>query len=171
MSYKPEVHKRIAVGISILAALYGAAFFVLPPVQAIDSASRLLLAAKLLGFIPLPLLAGVWATVFVRYSDASLIQGYKAAPSERLALLHAYNANTLEQTALHALSIVAFCAVVPQRLLVFAMAQVAAFLLGRLLFFLGYRRAPLKRLVGFVLGFYSAVAAIVTSCAFALAAI
>jgi hypothetical protein len=72
--------------------------------------------------------------------------------------------------ALLALSLVAFCAVVPASLLVFAYAQVVAFLLGRLMFFTGYQRAPLHRLVGFAVGYYPSVVAVFVSCVISLIA-
>lgn len=170
MSHKVLVHKHIAVALCILALLYAAVYLLVAPVGVAEPVARLLLAARLLGFVALPLLAGIALTVHARYSDSSLIQGYKSAPTERFAFLEAYNTNTLEQTALQALSLAAYCVVVPEPLLVFAYAQVAAFLLGRLMFFVGYQRAPMRRLVGFAVGYYPAIAAVGASCLYSLSA-
>jgi hypothetical protein len=168
MNYKPQVHKQIAAALIILVALYGALFYFVKPIQAADIMSRLLFAAKLLSFVPLPLLAGIGATVVARYSDSSLIRGYEAEPPKRFSLLLAYNSNTIEQTLLHSISVVTFCLVAPQPMLIFAVAQVTAFLLGRLLFFLGYRRDSIQRLMGFVIGYYPVIVAVVASCVFTL---
>ncbi len=170
MSHKVLVHKHIAAALCILAVLYASVYFLVEPVRAIEPVARLLLAARLLGFVALPLLVGIALSVHARYSDASLIQGYKSSPTERFAFLQAYTTNTLEQAALQALSLVAFCAVAPEPLLVFAYAQVAAFLLGRLMFFVGYQRAPMHRLVGFAVGYYPSIAAVGASCLLSLSA-
>lgn len=168
MSHKLLIHKHIAAALCILAVLYAAAYCLLDPIRAIDPFTRVLLAAQLLGFVALPLFVGIAFTVHARYSDSSLIQGYKSSPTERLAFLQAYNTNTLEQLALQALSLVAFCAVAPEPFLIFAYAQVAAFLLGRLMFFVGYQHAPMHRLVGFAVGYYPSVIAVGASCMFSL---
>ncbi len=170
MSHKILVHKHIAAALCILAVLYAAVYFLVGPVMAIEPVARLLLAAQLLGFVALPLFVGIALTVHARYSDSSLIQGYKSSPTERFVFLQAYNTNTLEQVALQALSLVAFCAVAPEPLLVFAYAQVAAFLLGRFMFFVGYQCAPMHRLVGFAVGYYPSVVAVGASCLFTLSA-
>lgn len=145
-------------------------YVIVEPVEVAEPVARLLLAARLLGFVVLPLLTGIALMVYARYDDSSLIQGFKSSPNDRFAFLQAYTTNTLEQTALHALSLVAFCAVVPEPLLVFAYAQVAAFLFGRLMFFVGYQRTPMHRLVGFAVGYYPAIAALGASCLYSLRA-
>jgi hypothetical protein len=170
MSYKVLVHKHIAAALCILTVLYVTVYLLVEPLRSPEPVTRLMFAARLLGFASLPLFVGVASTVYTRYSDASLIQGYKSLPTERLQFLQAYNTNTLEQLALLALSLVAFCAVVPASLLVFAYAQVVAFLLGRLMFFTGYQRAPLHRLVGFAVGYYPSVVAVFVSCVISLIA-
>jgi hypothetical protein len=166
--HKNQVHRQVAVALAILVVLYLTIWLGAAPMPAADVPHRLLLAAKLMGFAVLPLFAGISAAVYARYSAAALIQGFKSVPSERLALLLAYNQNTLEQTVLHALSLPIFCVTVPAALLVFAYAQVAAFLLGRLMFYIGYRRAPLQRLAGFAVGHYPAIAAVLVGCAMAV---
>ena len=168
VSHKSGVRRQIGAGVAILGAIYGIVFFLTPAIEANDSTARLALAAKLLGFVSLPLIAGVGATVLARYGDSSLIHGYKAPINDRLAMLLAFNLNTLEQTVLHALSIAAFCVTVPGALLSFAVAQVGAFIIGRALFFVGYRRNPLHRFVGFVVSYYPALAAIVAACTFTI---
>ena len=60
--------------------------------------------------------------------------------------------------------------VVPEFLLSLAVAQVCAFLIGRVLFFVGYRRSPLHRFLGFVVSYYPALAAIVAACAYSIIA-
>lgn len=170
MSHKVLVHKQIVAALCILTALYAAVYFLAEPVLAIEPVARLLLAARLLGFVALPLLVGIALSVHARYSDSSLIQGYKASPTERFAFLQAYTTNTLEQASLQALSLAAFCAAAPEPLLVFAYAQVAAFLLGRFMFFVGYQRAPMHRLVGFAVGYYPSIAAVGAACLFSLSA-
>jgi hypothetical protein len=167
MNHKTQVHKQIASALTALVVLYGAVLMIASPIKATDSIERLVFAAKLLGFLSLPLLCGIGLTVVARYNDASLIQGYKAV-SERLEFIRAYNTNTLEQTTVHALSVVAYCVVVPQQWLVFALAQVLAFILGRLFFYFGYRRAALQRFFGFVMGYYPAIVAVLTACVFAI---
>jgi hypothetical protein len=170
MSHKNHVHKHIAAALCILVVLYAAAYFLLEPARSIEPVVRILLAAKLLGFLALPLFVGIAVTVHARYSDSSLIQGYKSTPTERLEFLRTYNTNTLEQLALQALSLVAFCAVAPESLLVSVYSQVAAFLLGRFMFFVGYQNAPMHRLVGFAVGYYPSVIAVGASCIFSLRA-
>jgi MAPEG family len=170
MGYKTVVHKHIVAAICILLILYEGVYLIVDPILGIESVNRLLFAAQLVGFVSLPLFVGIALTVHARYSDSSLIQGYKSSPTERLLFLQAYNTNTLEQLALSVLSLLAFCATAPEPLLVFAFAQVAAFLLGRVMFFIGYQRAPMHRLVGFAVGYYPSVVAVGAACLFTVLA-
>lgn len=159
MNHKSIVHKHIVAAIMILAVLYAAVYLFAEPVHLVETAGRLLLPARLMVFIALPLLAGVGAAVHARYSDASMIHGYQSLPNEHFKFLQAYTSNTLEQASLQAMSLVAFCAVVPEWLLVIAYAQVGAFLLGRFMFFVGYQKNPLHRLAGFAVGYYPSILA------------
>ncbi len=170
MSHKTVVHKHVIAALCIIGVLYEGVYLLVYPVLGIDSVERLLFAAQLLGFLALPLFVGIAFTVYERYSDSSLIKGYQSTSTERFQFLQAYNTNTLEQLALAGLSLTAFCASVPENLLVFAYAQVAAFLLGRTMFFIGYQRAPMHRLVGFAVGYYPSVVAVGAACLFTVLA-
>jgi hypothetical protein len=170
MNHKSLVHKHIAAALVILSVIYAAAYFLIPSMHGIESVSRLLLAAKLMGFISLPFFSGIALAVHARYSDPVLINGYKSSPTEDFVFLQAFISNTLEQTALQALSLAAFCAAAPESLLVLAYAQVVAFLIGRTMFYFGYRSSPMNRLVGFAVGYYPSIAAAGASCLFVLSA-
>lgn len=164
--HKTIVHKHIIAALVTLASIYGLVFMLIPAQPGIEASARIMLGAKLLGFLALPLLFGIATTVHARYCDASLINGYKATSTERISFLLAYNSNTLEQTVLHTLALLAFCAAAPESLLPISIAQVAAFLLGRAMFFIGYRKDPMYRLAGFAVGYYPAIAAILSACFF-----
>jgi hypothetical protein len=170
MNHKILVHKHIAAALAILSVIYSATYFLFPSAQSVEPVARLLLAASLLGFVSLPLFSGIALAVHARYSDSSLILGYRSSPTEGFGFLQAFISNTLEQSALQSLSLLAFCATAPEPLLVFAYAQVAAFLIGRAMFFFGYRSSPMHRLAGFAVGYYPSVAAVGASCFFALRA-
>ena len=78
--------------------------------------------------------------------------------SETARVAQAVIQNTLEQALLAALVYGAYCATMSRGWLAAIPAAAVLFVLGRLLFALGYRRGAPSRALGFALTFYSTVA-------------
>jgi hypothetical protein len=115
-----------------------------------DPASRLAYAAQWLLAPGLTLLAGVWAAArrgFLR--DA--IDGTRTPLSHSLEINLRYNHNTVEQTMLAAIAWTSLSLTLPRERLCLIPAMAAAFVLGRITFWIGYLVLPMGRAFGMTL--------------------
>jgi len=111
-------------------------------------ADRFAFAARCAVFPALTLAAGVLLVANGRYHSAAIDPlACEATPAMRVN--QRYLQNTLEQFALHLVALFAIAADGSAMRLLPGLA--ACFVLGRLLFWLGYRRDPMKRGPGFSL--------------------
>ena len=81
--------------------------------------------------------------------------------TDRAALLQSLLQNTLEQAVLATLIYMAWATTMPGSTLSVVMLAAAAFVIGRVLFFVGYRKGAPSRALGFALTFYPSVGMLV----------
>lgn len=151
MNYKAVVHKQIGLGIFSIGALY--LIFILLPTSWMESSREQALSISLL-MLATPLFFGIGKVLMARYGNSTLINGYQAS-DEPIEFEKAYLENTKEQTLAATIVAVALNAVLPDNWFFLQYAQAFAFLLGRLVFYVGYRSSPMNRFSGFVITWYS----------------
>ena len=167
---------QIVVTSQIIVALMFALFVVtnkksLPYVRNLDfppdfsNGDRLTFAFRCLVFSALPLLASVGVIGYLRFWSPNTLAANPVAPvAQSQQLYHVSQRvlqNTLEQTALHVLAILALASSLDPDQLDVIPVLVLLFVFGRALFMLGYMYHPLYRGVGFALTFHPIVASLV----------
>jgi hypothetical protein len=153
MGYRNFVHIQVACAIVVIAAV---GMFGLM-VGSATIASPLSLVLKLSWIYALPLAVSIMSVMFERAGSPDAILGHRAqanGPSLRQAILQ----NTLEQTILGFLSLLAFGSSAPPRCAALLIVAAALFVVGRLCFAIGYAVSPMYRFFGFALNFYASCA-------------
>jgi len=132
----------------------------LPLPDADDVASRLAFAAHWLLLPGFALLVGVGLVANQRFFVADAIDG---GPSESWLIQIAlrYNINTVEQSVLAAIAWSGLALTLPHEMLKLIPAMAISFLVGRVLFFIGYLIAPVGRALGLGLTAYHSFAALI----------
>ena len=126
-----------------------------------DVPARLAFVVHWLLFPGLCLLAGIAMVANRRFFLSSAIDGTRTPESPSLEINLRYNQNTLEQTVLAAIAWAGLSLALPHERLSLIPALACMFVVGRVLFWIGYLIAPWARAVGFALTFYPTVAALV----------
>lgn len=143
----------LAFGLTILAYWSVEIGFVSPPTS--WTLDRFALGAACAAASATALFGSVMAIALFRFlSDEDRVgAGLAPPPGTTLRIQHAIAQNTLEQTVLAALGHFAFAATASASALPFAPIAVAFFLIGRMLFAVGYRHGVAGRAFGFALTF------------------
>lgn len=158
MSHKSIVTKQIVLGMALIAVLAAVLWQLLPGSEKVDRVSYTLSWTALFA---LPLLAGIHSTLFARFNSDEYIKGYTAASQPGFHT--AYLSNTLEQTVVNVLAAISLGMVAPLFFIKWLPIQACIFVIGRLLYFFTYKRNPMHRFVGFVMGYYVALLAMIST--------
>jgi hypothetical protein len=157
-----------ALGFSVVFAVIGYQIGPWAPPVGAEMADRLAFAMRCDLFASLMLLAGIMNVGNRRFFSPSAIQG-SAAPEDphdgALAVGRAYLQNTLEQFVILLVAHLALASVLSPPSLKILPVLVILFIIGRITFYLGYRRAPTGRAFGFALTFYPNVAVVLFTAA------
>lgn len=165
MDYKAVVHKQIGAGIFLTGVLYGT--IICLPLNWIASSREQALAFSLL-VLAIPLFFGIGKVLMARYGDSNLINGYQAS-DQSIAFEKAYLENTKEQALAAVIAAIALNAVLPGNWFSLQYAQALTFVLGRAVFYVGYRASPMKRFSGFIMTWYSTLISFALAVYFLLA--
>ena len=92
---------------------------------------------------------------------ADAIDGERKSQSQLIEIAQRYNRNTVEQIILAAIAWAGIALALPHEQLRLIPAMAIAFLIGRVLFFIGYMIAPVGRAFGFGLTAYPTFAALI----------
>jgi hypothetical protein len=132
----------------------------LPMPDGDDSAARLAFVAHWLPLPGLALLFGIGLVANQRFFVADAIDG-GPSQSRLIQIALRYNTNTLEQIVLAAIAWVGLALALPHDQLKLIPAMAISFLVGRVLFFIGYMIAPTGRALGLGLTAYPSFVALV----------
>lgn len=148
------IRRDTSTGAAITLAGFVAAYWLLPSMADLPDATadRLTFAAlcwAVPGFVLLVAIMMVSTTR--RFSPADIGGQAAGPPSEKLAIKAAFLQNTLEQTVLAAGFYLALAAVAGGAWLALLPVAAGLFVIGRVLFFLGYRRGAQGRSLGMAL--------------------
>jgi hypothetical protein len=158
-----RIRRQSALAALVCAAVLAAAILWLPGVIDFpeDPADRIAFALRADVLLLLCLLAGVRWVSSTRYRSAEDNPGSAyAPPSPRLAVPLAFLQNTLEQTVITALALVALATVEGDAPLAYICASVPLFALGRIAFARGYPKGAGGRAFGMALTALPSVGAI-----------
>ncbi len=155
----------VALGMGAAITLLSLAWYQLPvlplPVpDGDDTASRIAFVAHWLLLPGLALLFGIGLVANQRFFVADAIDGGPSS-SSLIEITLRYNLNTLEQTALAAIAWLGLALVLSHEYLKLIPAMAISFLVGRILFFIGYLIAPTARALGLGLTAYPTFAALI----------
>ena len=153
MSYKDPINKGMAVGLLVFLALAAIGWIVIPSPEVYSNKYWL----KWCFLYSLPLSLGVFAIVLKRYGSEDLIKGYLSS-NQGIEVERAFLQNTVEQTLIALPLVVSFGAMASASLLKAIPLHAFVFLVGRLLFWFGYKKSYSARIPGFVVTNYANVA-------------
>jgi hypothetical protein len=132
----------------------------LPVPDGDDAAARLAFVAHWLLLPGLSLFLGIAIVAKRRFFVADAIDG-GPSKSRLIEIALRYNTNTVEQTVLAAIAWFGLCLALSHDMLKLIPAMAISFLLGRVLFFVGYLIAPVGRALGLGLTAYPTFAALI----------
>jgi hypothetical protein len=145
--------------------LFGAAFYIIAktfvtwqPESWFDAGDRLALIVKCAVFAILPAVAAI-ATVAAQRLNPDMWVGQKVKPNSALDINTRFILNTVEQFILYFIAQSGLCIYAPIEEARTIPILTALFLLGRILFWIGYHKNPYLRAFGFGITFYPTVAA------------
>ena len=98
------------------------------------------------------------------FSAQDIDGGGLSTGSERVVLLQSLLQNTLEQSFLATLVYAAWTILMPSTWLSVVPLAALTFFLGRVLFFIGYRRGAVGRALGFAICFYPSIVMLILIC-------
>ena len=98
------------------------------------------------------------------FSAQDIDGGGLSTGSERVVLLQSLLQNTLEQSFLATLVYAAWTILMPSTWLSVVPLAALTFFLGRVLFFIGYRRGAVGRALGFAMCFYPSIVMLILIC-------
>lgn len=133
----------------------------LPLPHADDQISRLAFAARWLLLPGLALFAEIAVVAKLRFFVPDAIDGARESQSRLLEITLRYNQNALEQTVLAAIAWAALALTLPHQMLTLIPAMAIVFIVGRVLFWIGYLIAPVARALGLGLSAYPTFAALI----------
>ena len=165
MHYRHQVHLQVALALLAIfsCAVFGRIFFAPLQGDAIQA------ALKLTPAYAIPLALATLLVMLERAASPDAILGYRATvhrPTLRGAILQ----NTLEQSVLGFMSLMAFAGVAPAHLGSVLPLAAMVFVVGRIAFALGYAISPMWRFFGFSLNFYGSCALLAASLWFSMRA-
>jgi len=153
LHYRTFVHAQVATAIATILVVLSATLHVATGEVPVDGFAVFADQARLLA---LPLSIAVLLAMIERGRSSDLIMG-AASRSASSTLIAAVLKNTVEQTLLACLALVAFLGASPFYAAEIGKAFAWLFLAGRVAFMLGYWLNPMWRFYGFSINFYSSV--------------
>jgi len=156
MNHKNAVFKRIFLGFASILILGGLLWLVIPNPIAPD---RVMYTLSWSALFSIPLFLGIHTTLFQRFGSEDLIKGH--ASSGKLGFHGAYLSNTAEQALVNVLTAISLGMVVPVEFIKVVPIQACIFIVGRVWFFVAYKKDPMSRFAGFAMGYYAAVISLV----------
>lgn len=146
MNYRTLVHVQVFAAILTIFAL----LFLIP--KSTSAASHIEIAFLTMPLYAFPLTISIFIVMWLRGTSQKKIDGFKNLGDKSIP--KAFLQNTLEQTFLAILSIMAFAAHAPADLSAIIILSAWLFVIGRALFLMGYYISPMWRFYGFSLNFY-----------------
>ena len=151
LSYRAQVNLSLIVGMAVLVFLSLIGWFFIP-----DTLISERFAETLVFFYAAPLAILIFYIAYKRGHTEHLIDGYLSDDSD-IDLDKACLQNTLEQTVLAVPLVLGIQAIVPVLAPKIVFIHLSAFLLGRVLFYFGYKAHPALRFPGFVITYYASM--------------
>lgn len=141
----------LALGIGSVVLLY----VLVPPLRGVDTpADRIVVALRCAGVAALTLFAGIQAVAGARGNNVAIDPIAGAGKEPRILQIHArYTQNTLEQLVLFVIALGALSTYLDAGSIHLLPILTAVFILGRIVFWLGYLRDPMLRTPGMAIGF------------------
>jgi hypothetical protein len=147
-----RVRFSIAAGVAASAGVAALGYAFVPAPAVASLSDRLRLGVECACVAALALAAAVGAIAMARYGNPEAIDGQRS-PGGRIDTALRILQNTLEQLVLAAVAYVGFAALAPARMLPILPAMVGWWLVGRMLFAVGYFVGDNARAFGFVATF------------------
>lgn len=150
------VRGGIALGIAGILTVVGGVYVFVPPLEMPTAGDRVAFALRCAVFPALTLLVGILAVAQSRY-ESDAIDPLARAERGALVVHGRYVANTLEQLVLHVIAMLGLAVDGTAVGLRLVPALTACFVAGRILFWMGYLRDPMKRAPGFAMTIHPTV--------------
>jgi uncharacterized MAPEG superfamily protein len=152
---RAAVLRQIPLGLALGFGTVGLLYVLVPPLEGVDTpADRMMVALRCAGVAALTLFAGIQAVAGQRGRSAAIDPIAGAGQEPRALLIHArYTQNTLEQLVLFVLVLGALSTYLDAGSIHLLPILTAVFILGRVLFWVGYLRDPMLRSPGMAIGF------------------
>lgn len=149
------VGRMIPIGIGLTVAVIGVLYWIVPPLRGVETqVDRLVVALRCAGVAALPLLAGIHAIASQRGKSEAIDPLAGAGTESRALQVHIrYTQNTLEQLVLFVIVLLALSTYLDGESIRLLPVLTGAFVVGRVLFWVGYLIHPLYRSPGVVFGF------------------
>lgn len=144
----------------------GIAYYWLPidVAPSIDPQSRLQYVIRCDLFAILMLLLGIACVAKQRFFSPTAIGGDTLEADRSIVINIRYIQNTLEQCVLLFITHLALATIVPAETMKLIPILVSLFVIGRLLFWIGYHHSALSRAFGFATTFYPTAVCLIYSC-------
>ena len=110
------------------------------------------------------LLLGIGVVAKQRFFSSTAISGNTDKIDQTIIINLRYIQNTLEQTILLFITHLALATILPINSMKLIPILVSLFIIGRILFWVGYHRSPISRAFGFVTSFYPTAFAMIYCC-------
>lgn len=160
-SQQKAVGKGAAVGVISFLVIIGGVYYSLSPVLGVEpSSARLIYAVVCNAVAVTTLLLGIMLVGNARALSAA-INPLAGAESERTKVYGRYLTNTLEQFVLFGAVTTALSLYLDARGMRLLPALTINFVIGRVVFLVGYLRNPLQRSTGFAMTMYPTVACLI----------
>lgn len=153
MNHKAKINRGISIGLFAFVVLTLAAWVALPDPEEYTQHYWL----RWLFLYSIPLFSGVLVIVLKRYVSEDLIRGYLSSGTG-IELERAYLQNTLEQTVIALPLVASFGSMAPAALAKAVPVHALVFVVGRFLFYWGYKSSYQMRIPGFIITNYANIA-------------
>ena len=153
MSHKDAINKGMVIGLLTFLVLAVVGWLIIPNPETYSNKYWL----KWCFLYSMPLSLGVLAIVLKRYRSEDLIRGDLSSNSG-IEVERAYLQNTVEQTLIALPIVASFGTMASGNMLKIIPLHIFVFLVGRLLFWFGYRKSYAARIPGFVVTNYANIA-------------
>lgn len=148
--HKQAVIKGIGIGVSFLLIAGTILWHIIPAPET----KTLLYWGRWLFIYAIPLFIGVLIVILKRYSSEELMKGC-FSPDVGLEVEKSYLQNTVEQTLIIIPMVISYGLMAPAAMLKVIPIHATLFLIGRMLFLIGYHHSYRARLPGFVVNNYA----------------
>jgi uncharacterized MAPEG superfamily protein len=147
--------RLIPIGLFLAAATIGLLYLFVPPLHGVDTpVDRLIVALRCHAVAAVTLLAGIQAVASQRGQTEAIDPIAGAGRESRLMQVHArYAQNTLEQLVIFVLATAALSTFLDAGSIHLVPILTGAFILGRVLFWVGYLINPMYRTPGMAINF------------------